>query len=341
MNGEPLWDGKAKGTILVYGEQGIGDEISFSQMIPQMQEWCDNNGSRLIVDVNNRLEALIQRSFPETEVHGSRGQKYYDFDPKVVDHSLPIAQLGEFFRTKDSDFTGEPYLKADPDRVQMWKHLFASKGKPVIGIGWQGGIWKTAAKFRQLTLDELLPVMRSVDAHWVSLQYKPSGGHIEAFKKEHPEIDIVEYAHGTLSNDYDDTVAMIAAMDMVVTMQTSTVHVAGGLGIPCWTFVPRTSQWRYGQSGEDFPWAKSVRIIRQNTDGVWDDVMNKTGEELANFSRLSRPAAVDARKQEDKLRDHGRKVRGSGRSDDRRNGSGRGSRLRIGPQHELEKDATP
>jgi ADP-heptose:LPS heptosyltransferase len=197
-----------------------------------------------------------------------------------------MAQLGEYFRLHDEHFPGTPYLKADPDRVLQWKALFESKGKPVIGLGWRGGIWKTAAKHRQLDLEQLLPVLKSVDAHWVSLQYKPAGKEIEAFRKEH-DIDIVEYSHGTLSQDYDDTVAMIQAMDMVVSMQTTAIHVAGGLGIPCWVFVPKTSQWRYGQEGEDFLWANSVRIIRQSELGDWQEVMECTAKELAKkFPKL-------------------------------------------------------
>ena len=103
-NNEPLWDGKSTGTILVYGEQGLGDEISFAQMLPEMQEWCDKNDSRLIVDLNHRLENLIQRSFPGIEIHGCRSQSYCDFDTSGVDYSLPIAQLGEYFRYKDEQF---------------------------------------------------------------------------------------------------------------------------------------------------------------------------------------------------------------------------------------------
>ena len=279
-NDEPLWDGVSKGTICIYSEQGLGDEISFGQMLIDMQQWCDENDSRLIVDVNPRLENLFKRSFPGIVIHGTRGIRQITWDPREIDYSLPMAQLGEYFRLHDDHFPGTPYMTADPDRVLQWKALFESKGRPVIGLGWRGGIWKTAAKHRQLDLETLLPVLQSVDAHWVSLQYKPAGKEIEAFKEKHPEIDIVEYPYGTLSGDYDDTVAMIQAMDRVITMQTTVVHVAGALGIPCWTFVPRTSQWRYGQEGEDFLWADSVRILRQRTPEVWDDVMEQTAEEL-------------------------------------------------------------
>lgn len=318
-NDEPLWDGE-KGKICIYSEQGLGDEISFGQMLPDMKAWCETHDSELVVDVNPRLHALFQRSFPDIEIHGTRGIKQITWDPRDIDYSLPMAQLGEYFRCKDEHFTGVPYLVPDADRLYQWQSLFETKGKPVIGIAWRGGIFKTAAKYRQLDLEQLLPVLKSVDAHWVSLQYKPADKEIAAFKENHPEIDIVEYAHCTLSNDYDDVVSMIAAMDHVVTMQTTVVHVAGSLGIPCWTFVPKTSQWRYGSSGEDFPWANSVRIIRQTEQGQWADVMEKTGEELANHAGLSEATRSDAREQENKLRDRSGGVRGNGRRNDRLNG---------------------
>jgi tetratricopeptide (TPR) repeat protein len=336
-NGEPLWEGEKGGKVLIYGEQGLGDEISFAQMLPDMKAWCDDNDTELVVDVQHRLENLFKRSFPGIEIHGTRSQPSIDWNPQDITHSLPIAQLGEFFRCKDEQFTGKPYLTADPDRAFQWKALFKTKKKPVIGIGWQGGVWKTAAKHRQLTLEQLLPVLKSVDAHWVSLQYRPSGKQIAEFKEQHPDIDIVEYP-AVLSNDYDDTVAMIASMDMLVTMQTTTVHVAGGLGIPCWTFVPQTSQWRYGQGGEDYPWADSVRIIRQATDGVWTDVMEKTGEELADYPGIRRATTSNARKQKDQLRNNGRGIRGNRRANGGCDGSGLDTGLRSGSQHEPEED---
>lgn len=319
-NDEPLWEGQ-KGRICVYAEQGLGDEISFGQMLPDMQKWCKKNKSSLVVDVNPRLESLFRRSFPDIEIHGTRGQTQIEWDPRGIEYSIPMAQLGEYFRTKDEDFSGKPYLVPDADRAYQWRELFKTKGKPVIGIAWRGGIWKTAAKYRQLDLEQLYPILKSVDAHWVSLQYKPAGKEIEAFKERHPDIDIVEYPYATLSNDYDDTVALVSALDHVVAMQTTVVHVAGGLGVPCWALVPKSSQWRYGQEGEDFPWASSVRIVRQEKRGEWEEVIKRTGEELANYPGLSEAAGGDARLKEDQLRDNGGKVRRNRGRNDRLNGS--------------------
>ena len=302
---EPDWNGE-KGTIVIYGEQGLGDQISFASMIPDMLKWAKENDSRFIFDINPRLEALFKRSFPEATIYGTQGQKHLNWaaEDTKIDYALPIGQCGEFFRNRDEDFPGTPYLVPDPDRVLQWKALFKSKKKPVIGIAWSGGIPKTGSKFRRVDLEALKPILESVDAHWVSLQYKPSG-------KEVQGTPIVEYKHGTLSNDYDDTVAMVASLDMVIAMHTTVVHVAGGLGIPCWTLVPKNSQWRYGEGVDDFLWAGSLRLMRQTERGKWADVIkNVAGELHALYGKVSKEPAKATR--QGKLRRDGPQVRANG-----------------------------
>jgi len=264
-----------------------------------MIEWCKANDSRIILDVDARLENLFKRSFPDATVYGTREAKDLTWDEKdqKIDYSLPMLQLAEYFRNTTEDFPGCPYLQPDPDRALMWKSLFQSKGKTCIGIAWKGGIPRTGSRFRQLTLEQLYPLMKSVDAHWVSLQYKDSTKEIEAFKKAHPDIDIAEYPHACENKqDYDDTVALISALDHMVIMQTAVGHVAGAVGTPCWTFVPTNSQWRYGEGYEDFPWCKSVRLIRQNKRGEWDDVIERTAGELSVlFPRVQKATAKATR----------------------------------------------
>lgn len=318
---EPLWDGKGRGTIVIYGEQGLGDQISFASMLPDMKAWCDENDSKLILDINPRLGNLLRRSFPDIKIYGTQGKRQlrWDAEDQSVDFSLPIGQLGEYFRCAAEDFSGGPYLYPDPDRVLQWRSLFRSKDKPVIGLAWSGGIPKTGAKFRRVDLERLLPVMKSVDAHWVSLQYRDASKEIEDFKLRHPDIDIVQYNHGTLSNDYDDTVAMVAAMDHVVAMHTTIIHVAGGLGVPCWTFVPCNSQWRYGQDVDDFVWANSVTLKRQTKRGEWSDVIDSTAGELsALFPGVRKGAGSSTRKGQ--LRSNSSEVRPNGVGDNRQGG---------------------
>jgi hypothetical protein len=319
---EPEWKGKGRGTIVAYAEQGLGDVVSFGSIVPDILRWCKANKSRLVLDVDARLEGLFKRSFPEVTVYGTRGQKELRWHKKdqSVDYSLPMGQFAEYFRTKDSDFPGTPYLTADPDRAFMWKSLFKDKKKPVIGLAWRGGIPKTGAKYRQWDLEQLLPILKSVDAHWVSLQYKSAAKEIEAFRGDHPEIDLVEYPHATLSGDYDDTAALVSSLDHVVCMQTAITHLCGGLGIPCWTHIPTNSQWRYGGDGEDFIWANSVRLIRQKTKGEWADVIKKTASELnVLFPRISRAARKATRNR--RIRSNGTEVRKPSKRDNRQTGN--------------------
>ncbi len=168
-----------------------------------------------------------------------------------------------------------------------------------------------------MDLEQLLPVLESVDAHWVSLQYKPADKEIALFKENHPEIDLVEYPWGTLTSDYDDTVALIASLDHVVTMQTAVVHVAGALGIPADVFVTRNSQWRYGVDCQDLPWAESVTIHRQSSLDDWTDPVEQVKEKLiAHFPGVSGTAAADAR-EDSIVREDGSQVRGNGLADHR------------------------
>jgi len=143
----------------------------------------------------------------------------------------------------------------------MWKGLFSQQGRPVIGIAWTGGVPWTADRFRTLTLEQLLPLFRSVDATWISLQYKDASREIREFKRNYPEIDIRQYSFGTLTDDYDDTAALVAALDKVVAMQTSVIHLAGALGVECHCLVNRYAQWRYGDR-KTLPWYQSVKLYR-------------------------------------------------------------------------------
>lgn len=288
-SGEPQWDGVGTGDICLYGEQGLGDQVSFAQILPDMKAWCDKNNSKLIVDIDPRLGNLFRRSFPDIKIYGTQGSKRlkWDAEDQSIDYSLPIGQACEYFRDSDEKFTGEPYLTPDPDRVLQWQSLFASKGRPVIGIAWSSGIPKTGSKFRRVGLEKLLPIFEALPhAHFVSLQYKSAAKEIAAFKSKHPHVDIVEYDYATLSQDYDDTVSLVAALDHVVAVHTTVNHVSGGLGVPTSVLVPQNSQWRYGADYSNFPWAKSIKIFRQKERGVWGkEIIELAGELSERFPK--------------------------------------------------------
>lgn len=272
--GGETWDGTPGKTVVVYGEQGIGDEISAASVVRDAARDCE----RLILDCEPRLVGLFRRSFPTASVYGVDQtareilRKPEDAQPAA---SIAAVQLAQFYRKTNDDFPGAAYLKADPDRVTMWRALWDQKkvrrARPVIGVAWTGGIAQTGGKFRRWSLRDLLPVFNAQpDAHWVCLQYRDASDEIEEFREEFPQVDLVQYPYATLTADYDDTAALVASLDGVFSMQTSVVHLAGALGVPTVCGVALSGQWRYGESGDRMPWYSSVRLFRQARAGAWD-----------------------------------------------------------------------
>jgi tetratricopeptide (TPR) repeat protein len=259
---EPDWDGSPGKTVVIYGEQGLGDELSFASMVPDAIKVC----KKVVIDCDHRLEGLFKRSFPKAKVYGTRWKREIEWDAEDAnpEYSISIGQLGTLFRKKDEDFPGTPYLAPEKERHFMWYEYLKTKNKPVIGIAWSGGIQWTAEKFRRWKLEQLQPIFDAVDAHWVSLQYKDATEEIEGFKG----AKIFEYPFATESKDYDDTAGLVSACDLVITMQTSVAHLSAAMGIPTWVFVNEVApQWRYGE-GEDCPWYQSMKVFRQK-NGTW------------------------------------------------------------------------
>lgn len=283
-NNEPEWDGTPGKTIALYADQGLGDEISFASMIPDAIDIC----KKVIIDCDDRLAGLLRRSFPKAKVYGTKRSKddaKWDKEDWNIDASLPLGQIGEYFRTTDASFPGTAYLIPCPDRVRMWKGFFT---KPSIGIAWSGGVSRTNARNRRLELKDFAALFE-LDAHFVSLQYKDAS-------KDIVGTPVVQYPWATLTQDYDDTAALIASLDYVICVQTAVAHTAGALGIPATVLVPQATQWRYGAAHESIPWVKSLRVIRQENTGHWRSEIERAIEQVrAHLSLVPRGTGEAAR----------------------------------------------
>ena len=292
---EPRWDGTKGQRVAVYGEQGIGDEISFASCLPDLIR----ESKHVTIECDGRLERLFRRSFPTAEVRGTRYKKVVpqwrvgrEFDGRVA-----IGQLPQFYRNKDSDFTGKPYLVPNPQMVLQWRALLDSLGdKPKIGITWTGGLPHTGQKRRSVTLDTYGLLFKSFDAEWVSLQYKE----IEVKDAEEKYgVKIHDWDWGNRVADYDQTVALISQLDLVISVCTTVVHAAGGLGKECWCLVPQHPMWRYLQKGEWFPWASSVTLYRQKgrewpVGILLGKLRDRFGDRLRSGYRAGEEAAQEA-----------------------------------------------
>jgi hypothetical protein len=241
---------------------------------------------------------------------------------------LPLGQIGEYYRLRDDQFPGTPYLVPCPDRRRMWKSLFMAKHKPIIGIAWTGGVAKTNARNRRLGLEDFLPVFTSIDAHWVSLQYKDAGKEIAAFLAKHPDVDLKQYPFGTLTSDYDDTAALIASLDHVLCIQTAVAHTAGALGTPVTVLLPVATQWRYGTTHDTIPWYDCLRVIRQEKTGSWRNEIERAVTTIgAHFGHVPYRAGTPARN--DRLRDGIHRVCAAGQPDRQSTGDPAPAGLRL------------
>jgi hypothetical protein len=261
---EIRWDGTKDKTLIIYGEQGLGDEIFYGSCIPD----AISSSKQVYIDCDPRLEGLFKRSFPEAEVHGTRKEDSPEWlADKKFDYRCAIGGLPQFFRHTNKDFPGTPYLKADPERRTMWRGLFDSWGKKVIGLTTKGGIKHTNAKGRELTQEDIEPLLKLKDYVIVSLDYS-----VER------KLDGVKYFDfATSAKDYDDTAALIAECDMVLGVNTTAQHCAAAMGVKTWCLVPTWHQWRYAQPS--MPWYRHMRIIYQDND-TWKEVINKVAKQL-------------------------------------------------------------
>jgi tetratricopeptide (TPR) repeat protein len=255
---EVRWDGTKGLDVVVYGEQGIGDEISFASCLPDLIR----DSKSVTLECDTRLENLFRRSFPTAEVRGTRYKKHADWrKEKKFDARVAIGELPQFYRNADEDFHGKPYLVPNQQMAIQWKALLQSLGtKPKIGITWTGGLPHTAQRKRSVSLDTYGLLFKSFDADWISLQYKEPDV-ISAEDKY--GVKIHDFEWGTRVPDYDQTVALISELDLVISVCTTVVHAAGGLGKETWCLVPAHPLWRYLKEGEKFPWASSVTMYRQ------------------------------------------------------------------------------
>jgi len=282
----PDWDGRAvtKGRLLVLAEQGLGDEIMFASCIADLRRLAP----RVLLECNTRLAGLFRRSFPEVEVIGNDRARAPDWmgDYSDIAAKVLIGCLPRHFRPSLESFPRHAgYLRADPARVEHWRRRLAALGPGVaVGISWVGGALHTRRVLRSLPLDRLELVLGLPKTHIISLQYTDCQAEIEAFG-ERTGIRVHHWPEAIA--DYDETAALVTALDRVITVTTSLVHLTGALGKPASVLVPALAEWRYGDAGDTMPWYPSVRLYRQARAEDWRTVMRRLEQDLRDAQQTA------------------------------------------------------
>ena len=257
---EVRWDGSKGRHVFVYGEQGLGDEILYTSCVPDLIR----DSASVVLECDPRLEGLFRRSFPQAAVYGTRLKQGVEWpNQHTITHRVGVAGLPQFYRPSPQACPGVPWLVADPERRLQWRALLDSLGpRPKVGICWSGGRRWTKGKARAVGLEALRPLIEGFDADWISLQYKDPTAEIEA-----SGLPVRHWRRAVESDDYDDTAALVAELDLVVGIHTTVHHVAGALGVPGVILVPSRPSWNYALPS--FPWYRSARLFRQRETEPW------------------------------------------------------------------------
>jgi cytochrome c-type biogenesis protein CcmH/NrfG len=267
---QPRWDGGdlSEKTILILYEQGLGDALHFIRYIPLIQK--ERNGN-VILERRPELARLFKNipdiSFVEMGA-----------TPASFDFYLPIMSLPRVFTTDEGTIPNQmPYLSVDPELARRWKNKIGNSSKLKVGITWSGNKNHVNDRNRSCPLETFRPLWDVAGVEFYSLQKNEAE---PSFVSDMPLIDLCADIE-----DFADTAALIKALDLVISVDTAVVHLAGAIAKPVWTLLPFTPDWRWLLAREDSPWYPTMRLFRQPVPGDWRSVMRQAADELAVLSK--------------------------------------------------------
>lgn len=270
--GKPVWDGSdpTGRTLLLQAEQGYGDTIQFIRYAA----WLKARGAKVIVACQPGLSRLIETALGVDQVI-TWGDPPPDFDAYVPLLSLPKS-AGTTIETVPADV---PYLEAQADLVEAWRTKFTAPGLNV-GLVWRGNPDNTINHKKSLPLTALGPLISAPGVNWFVIQADATPDEI-AVLASHGHVE----ALGPALTDWADTAALIAALDLVISVDTGVAHLAGALGKPVWVPLSFIPDWRWLLDRSDSPWYPSAKLFRQPAFGDWSVVVAQMQAELAACAR--------------------------------------------------------
>ena len=268
-------------SLYIAAEQGLGDEIMFASCLPDLVRDVGPQG-RIVAGLDRRLTGMLSRAFPEVE---------FIVDPKLagtaqvrqlegIDGQLAIGSLAPRYRRAESDFPAiRRFLAPLPDVSQFVADRLATFGDGIkVGISWRGGGLPLTQAHRSIELADWAPLLGRDDVIPFNLQYGDSRDELAAL---HIETDVtVHDINVDLKNDLEGLSALLANLDLVISVDNTTVHLAGALGVETWVIVPAKPDWRWMLERQDSPWYPSLRLFRRGADEAPAGVFERLGQAL-------------------------------------------------------------
>ena len=278
---KPRWNGEElQGErVLLHAEQGLGDTIQFCRYAPLVAA----RGGVPVLEVQPAAERLM-RSLAVARA-GLAETAVMDASRLEFDLECPLMSLPAVFGTtmETVPWTGA-YLGADEELVrEKWRQFpsVRADGDPElrVGIAWAGNPRYKADAVRSMRLRTLVPLLRAVDANWISLQKGEAARQLASLPDD---VRVLDGSSG--ERDLAETAALTATLDLVITTDTCIAHLAGAMGKPVWILLPHLSDWRWMEETERTPWYPTARLFRQKVPGDWAEVVQRVSGELREWN---------------------------------------------------------
>ena len=271
--GEPLWLGReplAGKTILIYAEQGLGDTIQFCRYARTLAE----RGATVLLRVQPPLVPLLQGLEGVARVFGADERPpRFDFHSPLL--SLPLA----FGTTLETIPAGGAYVRPGgqrfAERLAAWQARLGPADKPRVGLVWSGNVHHKNDRNRSIPLQTFAAIV-SPRGRFIALQNEIRDADAAVLKQRG---DIEWFGDALV--DFAETAALVAQLDLVVSVDTSVARLAAAMGKPVWLLLPLNPDWRWLLGRDDSPWYETMRLFRQARRAEWDDVLARVGQEIA------------------------------------------------------------
>jgi Tfp pilus assembly protein PilF len=268
---QPQWMGEdiSGKTILIHAELGFGDTLNFVRYAPLVAA----RAAKVIVECQPELARLL-RGIADISQIVVQGHPLPPFDVHCPMTSLPLS-YGTTLQTIPANV---PYLSAAADRITAWRQRVGDVGRKCVGLVWAGRSDHKNDRQRSIRLQQFSPLAEVKSARFFSLQKSPAAQQMSA---PPPGIDLLDYSAEL--TDFAETAALVANLDLVISVDTSTAHLAGAMGKPVWVLVPFVPDYRWMLNRPDTPWYPTMRLYRQPKQGDWDSVLANVTRDLREF----------------------------------------------------------
>ncbi|WP_031359351.1 hypothetical protein [Caballeronia sordidicola] len=278
----PRWQGEplADKTLLVWGEQGMGDVLQFCRYIPALAARVHLEGGRIVWNSFAQMGELLARSLGEHVDGYTAGGGIESLPP--FDYEIPLVSLPLVLGTTEATIPNAvPYLRPDPAASAAWRARLAGEKRLKVGLAWTGSLNHGRNPFRRVGWERYASWFRDIDG--VAFYSLQPGATDDVAAAQSAGLTIADYTAEFAT--FDDTAAFVTALDLVITVCTSVAHLSGALGQRTWVLLDVNPYWPWLLERRDSPWYPSATLYRQRQFAQWDAVLDEVARDLSALAQ--------------------------------------------------------